>query len=356
MSNTTNDLSGRIIAGCEIIRQIGRGNSGVVYLAQQKNLNRQIACKIISPDLQNDPDFLDTLYSEAANAAKLTHPNIIQALDAGDDNGLKYFFMEYVDGDSLEYIRANTPEIISAQFLMKIALQLVDAMDYAWKEHRIIHGDIKPGNLMITRNSQKLKVGDLGLAHSANGSAGTPDDVMITPLYAAPEIISTQTASTDPRSDIYSFGVMLYELFCGTAPFTGSLENILQSHVSVIPVPLFEQNPDMDKELSLLIDSMLAKNPDDRPKTWQSLRVAFSEIYRRLFPDSHLPELAPPSKKSPDAPMSAADAMRMSSWSAIKKKKINVLAEKHPFLLPAILVIAIVGALLSIANNLGLFE
>ena len=356
MTNTANDLSGRTIAGCELIRQLGSGNNGVVYLARQLKLNRQVACKIISPDLQEDPDFLDTLYSEAANAAKLTHPNIIQALDTGDDDGLRYFLMEYVDGDSLEYIRSNTPEIISTQFLLKIALQLINAMDYVWKEHRIIHGDIKPGNLMVTRNSHKLKIGDLGLAHSANGSTGSPDDVMITPLYAAPEIISTQTASTDQRSDIYSFGVMLYELFCGTAPFTGSIENILKSHVSVIPVPLFEQNPDMDKDLSLLIDSMLAKNPDDRPKNWQSLKVAFSEIYRRLFPDSHLPELAPPPKTPPAASGNITDVRKMSSWSAEKNKKLNILAEKHPLLLPALLVIAIAAALLSIANNLGLFK
>ena len=355
MSNTTNDLSGKIIAGCELIRQLGCGNNGVVYLARQKKLNRPVACQILSPDLQNDPDFLDNLHHEASNAAKLMHPNIIQALDAGNDNGLKYFLMEYVDGDSLEYIRSKTPEIISTQFLLKIALQLVDAMDCVWKEHQIIHGDIKPGNLMVTRNNHKLKIGDLGLAHSANGSSGSPEDVMITPLYAAPEIISTQKPSTDPRSDIYSFGVMLYELFCGTAPFTGSIENILQSHIYVEPVPLFEQNPDMDKELSLLIDSMLAKNPENRPKNWQSLRVSLSEIYRRLFPESHLPELAPPSKTAPAA-MNAADAMRMTSWSAEKKKKLHVLAEKHPFLLPALLVIAIVTALLSIANNLGLFE
>ena len=91
--------AGDQLAAYTIIRELGRGNNGVVYLAHQKKLNRQIACKIISPELQNDPEFIDNLFSEAANAAKLSHPNIIQALDVGDDNGLKYFLMEYVNGD-----------------------------------------------------------------------------------------------------------------------------------------------------------------------------------------------------------------------------------------------------------------
>ena len=150
MIDNHQDLSGKIVAGCELIRQLGMGNNGVVYLANQQKLNRLVACKIISPDLQEDPDFLDTLYAEASNAAKLSHPNIIQALDAGDDNGLKYFLMEYVDGDSLEHIRANAPEMLSTRFLLKISLQLVDAMDYVWKNHKMIHGDIKPGNLLIS--------------------------------------------------------------------------------------------------------------------------------------------------------------------------------------------------------------
>lgn len=356
MINTTNELAGRMVAGCELIRQLGGGNNGVVYLAHQKKLNRHVACKIISPDLLEDPDFLDTLYAEAANAAKFTHPNIIQALDAGDDNGLKYFMMEYVDGASLEYIRANNPEMISTEFLLKIALQLVDAMDYAWSEHKIIHGDIKPGNLMITRNTNKLKIGDLGFAHSANGSSGAEDDVMITPLYAAPEVISTQKPSSDPRSDIYSFGIMFYELACGKAPFSGTVEELLMSHLNQMPLPLFTQNPDMDKELSLLVDSMIAKNPDDRPANWKALKASLLEVYNRLYPAVKTPEIAKISSSAPKNTFTPAqNHSRTSSWSAEEKKKTPLL-EKYPWMLPVLLLILIVIALTTIPFSLGLFK
>lgn len=353
MNDTHQDLSGQIVAGCELIRQLGMGNNGVVYLANQKKLNRLVACKIISPDLQEDPDFLDTLYSEAANAAKLSHPHVIQALDAGDDNGLKYFLMEYVEGDSLEHIRANSPELLSTQFLLKLSLQLVDTMDHIWKNHKMIHGDIKPGNLLITRNSHSLKIGDLGLAHSANGAADDPDDVMITPLYAAPEIIARQAHSPDPRSDIYSFGIMLYELACGKAPFTGTVEELLNCHLHQYPVSAISMNPDLDRDFALLIDSMIAKDPQNRPASWQALKTALLEIYNRLYPAVRPADVAAKAVSLANSQNPAPRAQ--SSWSVEQQKKKSFM-EKFPWVIPALLIILIAGALVSIVINLGLFE
>ncbi len=348
MSSNYNEFAGVTIANCELIRELGRGNNGVVYLAHQKKLNRKIACKLIAPDLREDPDFMDNLFAEAANAAKLSHRNIIQALDVGDVGELKYFLMEFVDGDSLEHIRAATPERISTEFLLKIAIQLADALDYAWSEHRMVHGDIKPGNLMITGDGV-LKVGDLGLARSSNGVTGDPADVMITPLYAAPEVISQESNEPDPRSDIYSFGVMLYELSCGAAPFTGSLEEILQSHLYTEPEPLLKMNPDMDKELALFIDRMLAKNPADRPADWKKVRAGLMAINRRLYPASGSDGAAVKSSRV------VRSTSKGNSWSAEVKDKKDIF-NRFPWLLPAILILVIGGALAYIAVTMGLFK
>ena len=344
---TKNGLAGRVIAGCELIRELGRGSNGVVYLARQQKLNRPVACKIMAPELQEDPDFLDNLFAEAANAAKLSHPNIIQALDAGDDGGIKYFMMEYVDGDSLESIRLNNPELISTDFLMNISMQLAGAMDYVWSEYGMVHGDIKPGNIMVARRDNTLKIGDLGLARSSNGAAGDPDEVMITPLYAPPEIISQQSLVPDQRSDIYSFGVMFYELACGKAPFTGSIEEILQGHLEGTPEKLIVMNPDLDLDMARLIDSMLAKNPADRPADWKTVRRALLEIKQNK---SRLPELS----EEAFTVANAAGNNRHTSWSA--EKKTTRIFDKFPWLLPALLIVIIATALISIPFSLGLFQ
>ncbi|MBR7121162.1 MAG: serine/threonine protein kinase [Lentisphaeria bacterium] len=350
MTDNYNELAGHSIAGCELLKELGRGTNGIVYLANRKKLSRQVACKIIYGELQNDPDFIDNLFSEASNAAKLSHPNIIQALDVGDDNGVKYFLMEYINGSSLEYIRTNTPEIISTEYLLDIAVQLANAMDYAWRQHGMIHGDIKPANILISKE-KVLKVGDLGLARSSNGATGDPADIMITPLYAAPEIISQQALEPDQRSDIYSFGTMLYELLCGSAPFSGSIEYLLECHLSHTPDPLISRNPDMNRELAEFIDSMLAKNPDDRPKDWQVVRERLQEIYRKLFPEAEVPGMHSfgQAKKSNSVNTFASN----SSWNA-EKKELKLL-EKFPWLLPALLIVIIVAALISIPISMRLF-
>ena len=351
MSDNINSLSGRTVAGCELIQELGRGNNGVVYLARQTKLDRLVACKIISDDLQNDPDFMDNLFAEAANAAKLSHPNIIQALDAGsDENGLKYFLMEYVPGHSLEYIRTDCPEKISTRFLLDISMQLAKTMDDVWQQHKMIHGDIKPGNLMIADENNTLKIGDLGLARSSNG-VSDPDDVMITPLYAAPEVIAQNAESIGQTTDIYSFGVMFYELACGKAPFTGSIEEILHGHLYDAPAPLMVMNPDFDRELASFIDSMLAKDPAARPKDWKSVLYNLQTISYRLFPDS-VPAPAPVSPQNM--------ASRQKSWSAEKSKQndkfFHKLMKKFPWLFPALLIIIILAALVSIPFSMGLFK
>jgi serine/threonine protein kinase len=229
-------------------------------------------------------------------------------------------------------------------------------MDYAWSQHGMIHGDIKPGNILISQD-HVLKVGDLGLARSSNGATGDPADVMITPLYAAPEVIAQQCNDPDPRSDIYSFGVMFYELACGKAPFIGSVEQLLQCHMYALPEPLFSMNPDMDRELTELIDSMLAKNPDMRPANWKKVRAALEEIYNRLFPapQAQQENTVSEAAKLPQFKEAVnSKSFSRTSWSA-EKKEIKLL-EKFPWLVPALLILIILAALISIPITLGLFE
>lgn len=354
MKQDEKNLTGAVIAGCEIIREIGRGNSGIVYLAHQLKLDRQVACKVIFPDLQDSDEFLGNLFTEAANVAKLSHPNVIQALSAGStEEGLNYFLMEYVDGHSLEYIRANTPEIISTDFLLTISIQLADALEYAWKKHRMIHGDIKPGNLLITQGNV-LKIADLGLAISALADSGDKGDVMVTPLYTAPEIINGSSSGPDPRSDIYSFGVMFYELACGRAPFTGTVEEILRSHLSETPQPLIVMNPDLDRELAQFIDSTLAKDPADRPADWTTVKNTLTAIREKLRKPRAAADPAAPAIQPEIG--SGPVRRKQTSWSAEKSRKGSKFLAKFPWLLPAVLLILIAAALATIPFSMGLFK
>ena len=273
--------TGDAIGGYVIVRELGRGNNGVVYLARQRILERLVACKVLLPEYMEEPGYAESFFREARIAAKISHPNIVQALDVGNDNGKCFFVMEYVDGDVLEDIRKNRPEQLTPKFLLITAIQLATALEYAWNSCRMIHGDIKPENIIIQNNGNGAKLADLGLARIAGNQSS--DEIMATPLYVAPEII-TQTGEADPRSDIYSFGVMLYELSCGEPPFNGPMEELLQKHISQLPEPLLQRNPDMNMNLAALIDRTLAKSPDDRPQSWQEIRETLELIQKEMYP------------------------------------------------------------------------
>ena len=275
-------VSGDIIGGYVIIKELGRGNNGVVYLARQRILERLVACKVLLPEYMKEPGYAEAFFREARTAAQISHPNIVQALDVGNDNGKCFFVMEFIDGEMLEDIRISKPEQLTPKFLLTTAIQLAGALEYAWYTRRMIHGDIKPENIMIQRNGNGAKLADLGLARVAGSN--TSDEIMATPLYVAPEVI-TQTGETDPRSDIYSFGVMLYELSCGEPPFNGKMDDLLNMHISQAPQPLLQRNPDMNVHLASLIDRMLAKSPADRPQSWQEVRETLETIRKELCPE-----------------------------------------------------------------------
>ena len=277
-------LQGDIVAGFKMLRLLGRGGNGAVYLARQLNVGRITACKILFPHLGNDPVYIKNFVHEARMAARLEHPNIIQALDVGSSGNLYYFIMEYVPGVSLEKIRTSEPERITLPFLLDMSISLAGALDHAWKNFHVFHGDIKPDNLLIRSSDGVLKLADLGLAKIV-GKDDLATDIMATPLYASPEVILADAGNIGIKSDIYSFGIMLYELLSGKAPFSGNVESVLRQHVDQAPQPLEKRCPRLDRELAAFIGRMIAKSPADRPHDWEEIRNVLQQI-RALTPDS----------------------------------------------------------------------
>lgn len=282
MSNDAVNLQwGDFVGPYRIETELGRGNNGVVYLARQELMDRLVACKILFPENGENEENVEAFFREARTAAKMSHPNIVQALDVGISGEMRYFIMEYVDGEALEYIRAATPELLTPKFILATAVKLANALDYAWRNHGIVHGDIKPENILINVSDGSPKLADLGVARIAGSSNDT--EIMATPLYVAPEVITQTGVSPDPRSDIYSFGVMLYELCCGEPPFDGEMDELLNKHIYEQPCPLLRRNPDMDVKFAALIDRMLKKSPDQRPQSWHEVELSLREIETKML-------------------------------------------------------------------------
>lgn len=281
MTPAPEELLGTVIDGFRLESVLGCGSYGVVYFAWHEVMERGFALKILQAEFSSEDLFVKEFFHECKTAAKLEHPNVVQAFQAGSTpEGLYFFVMEYVEGSTVEELRINSPELLSLKFLLELFIQLADALDYAWKTHGIVHRDIKPGNLLVRAADGQLKLADLGLA--GVGSSSSEDEIVATPLYMAPEVASGETRG-DIASDIYSFGVMFYELIAGTPPFTGSVEELQMAHLKTLPEPLFSVNPDMDLELARYIDSMLLKDPAARPADWGEIRETLKDFKERLF-------------------------------------------------------------------------
>lgn len=257
------------VNGFELIRELGRGANGTVYLARQTALDRRVALKVLSPEKAADPGFVQNFLAEARAAARLHCPRIVQAISAGTTaDGRPWFAMELVEGGSVEDLLAASGKL-SVHEAFRIAAAAAEGLEYAWENAHFIHGDIKPANLLIRRIDGEIKIADLGLAGPTSHRRGP---AMGTPMYAAPEVILPDMGERDFRSDMYSLGVTLYEMLTGTAPFSGTPAVIMEYHLHEIPQPIIRLMPDLSPELADFIDRLLAKRPEDRPGSWSEVR------------------------------------------------------------------------------------
>ncbi len=257
-----NELAGQSLGGYQLEEEIGRGSMGMVYRGKQIALGREVAIKVLPRALAKDASYVARFIREAQIIAGLNHPNIVQIYDAGQQGGLLYFVMEYVQGPtigSLLLIDGTLPQHLATEY----AAQIADALDSAYKERNVIHRDIKPENLMLDRWG-KIKVMDFGLARAPGQLQITLAKTLVGSIYyASPEQIWGQTL--DNRSDIYALGVVLYEMITGHRPFTGRTLPELTQAIAGGPLRLPDTyDPEISKELEQIVLTAMARNRDER--------------------------------------------------------------------------------------------
>ncbi len=330
------------IKGYEILQRIGAGAVGTVYRARQINMEREVALKILNPELARNKAAVDKYISEARAVARLSHPHIVQGIDVGASGGLYYFAMEYLPGGTFaQLLEASGP--LKEDDAMVYLYQVASALDHAWQQ-RIIHCDIKPANLMLDA-AGRLKLTDLGLARVQDEeSTGTQTGKRVvhgTPLYVSPEQI-TSPGNIDCRADIYSLGVTFYHLLSGAPPFSGkSAKAIMLARLKRNPAPLGEVCPEMNQRLADLIDRMISREPENRPQTPDALKNEILKLGVNI--DSTGDLLGAIRKRTQTGPRPSARARirgRQASGQRQKKTSKNKEADKSKIWVYIIIVAA----------------
>ena len=286
-------MIGRTVSHYRVTGKLGVGGMGVVYAAEDTKLGRRVALKFLPDELAGDPESARRLEREAKTVAALSHPHICTVFEIGQHEGAAFIVMECVDGLNLKQHMARTT--LTTPQVVDIALQITDALDAAHAAG-IVHRDIKPGNIVVS-TAGKVKVLDFGLARRflaedtgelvVDGST-IPGRPLGTANYMAPERILQMPL--DPRSDLFSLGVVIYEMATGRLPFgeaspSETVTNVLEKD----PVPLTTLSPDRPAALERIVSRLLAKRADERYQSATELRVALEIVaiprrgWRRLF-------------------------------------------------------------------------
>ncbi len=254
-------MIGKTVGNYKIIKELGRGGMGVVYKAHQISLDRMVAMKVLPQHLTSDAAFIKRFENEARAIASLNHPNIVQIYDIGHEGDVHYYTMEFIDGSSLDQI-IYREGCLSVERACNVILQVARALHYA-HQHGIIHRDIKPSNIIFDK-SNRAKVADFGLALQERTTRLTVDGSIVgTPEYMSPEQAIAEPATV--RSDIYSLGVVFYELLTGKVPFEGeSALVILKKIESLEPTWPRSLKPEIPLEVEKVVQKMMAKKPRAR--------------------------------------------------------------------------------------------
>jgi hypothetical protein len=278
-SRRTASVAGKKLGGYEIIEQIGRGAMGTVFKARQLSVDRIVALKVLPPRLTKDPAFVDRFLRESRAAAKLNHPNVVQAIDAGQAGGYYFFAMEYVDGPGIDKVLARSGRL-PEQRALEIIRDISHALNYAHTNAQLIHRDIKPSNILLTQDGM-AKLADLGLAREmadADSSLTKAGVAMGTPNYISPEQVRGDR-DLDGRADIYALAATLFHLVTGKPPYEGgTATEVMASHLHK-PIPSARQiNPKVSTGTAELIRRGMAKQRERRYPTMRAFLDAVETI------------------------------------------------------------------------------
>ncbi|HEY8408184.1 MAG TPA: Stk1 family PASTA domain-containing Ser/Thr kinase [Gaiellaceae bacterium] len=259
-----------------VVRKLGAGGMANVYLAEDQELGRRVAIKILNDRHANDEQFVERFRREAKNAAALSHPNIVSIYDRGEAEGTYYIAMEYIDGRSLKELivsRGPAPITVSVEY----ARQILSALRFAHR-HGIVHRDIKPHNALVDAEG-RVKVTDFGIARAGTSQMTEAGSIVGTAQYLSPE--QARGSNVDQRSDVYSLGIVLYELLTGTVPFNGDTPvEIAMKHLSALPEPPSARRSEIPRDLDLIVLRALAKDPEDRYQSAEEMDLDLERFLR----------------------------------------------------------------------------
>jgi serine/threonine protein kinase len=267
----------------EVIEELGRGAMGVVYKGKDPFIGRFVALKTITTGLQDQPELLQRFYREAQAAGGLQHPNVVTIYDLGEaQDGTPYIAMEFLEGEDLEKYIAEQRQIPLSQKI-NYMVQVAGALNYAHKRG-VVHRDIKPANIVVTKEGIP-KVLDFGIARLVDTSRSQTGLLIGTVNYMSPEQVRGERV--DARSDVFSLGVMFYELVCWQRPFLGSnFTAVMLAIISQEPKPLHELAPDCPKDLSDIVHKLLRKDVNDRYQSLEEFLIDVDPVWKRLQRES----------------------------------------------------------------------
>ena len=263
-----------------VLGRLGVGGMATVYLAEDSSLGRKVALKVMAERYSEDGEFVERFRREAQAAARLNHPNIIAVYDRGEANGRPYIAMEYLQGRTLkQVIQKEGP--LPAERAIAVAMQVLAGLRYA-HEHGVVHRDVKPHNVLVGDDG-RIKVTDFGIAHAGDPQMTEVGSIVGTAQYLSPEQARGRTVG--PQTDIYSLGVVLYEMLAGRVPFEGdSSVAIAMQHVSDDPPPLRSLAPLVPESLALVVAHSMLKEPTQRYASADEFAADLDRVRRGLVP------------------------------------------------------------------------